>query len=140
MNETTQISIDDVALIISDLGYDVDRRDGLLIIMAESGMRIAAVLNDEVVVFSTNLIKIDGSISQFIAKNPATVANMLTGSHDVNSKFILSESDGKVLINLTDKVKLLSCGEDDKDDIGYVLSSLEQDALIDSREALEALI
>lgn len=138
--ETSEISTSDVALLVANLGYEVEEKDGILVITTDTGMKIVGVLQGEVVVFTVNLIKVAGGIDQFIAKNPATVSNMLTGSHDVNAKFILSESNGQVSINLMEKVKLLACEEDDQDDIAYALSSIEQDAMIDCRQALDALL
>lgn len=140
MTQVTAIELSDVQIAITDLGYDTEvLNETTLIITTDTNTKIIAILNDDVIVFSVKLMDYNGTVAQFIAQNPQTVENILIGSDGVNAKFILSENEGKTAINLVEKAKLQEIGADDIDDIKFALASLEQDAVFDSRQALQGL-
>jgi hypothetical protein len=135
------IGLADVSLLIVELDYQVQEISDHLVVITnpETGLKMVGALNDEVIVFSCKLCSYEGTLADFVAKNPGIVADILAGNGDINAKFILAEENGVTSINLTKDVKLLELGVDDKDDIAYALSSLEQDAMFDSRDIITDL-
>lgn len=136
MTETAAVELSEVSVLVSSQGYQVEELSDNLILITnpETNLKIVGALNGEVLVFSCKLFTYQGTVADFVAKNAAAVADILTGAGELNAKTVLAEDEGVTNVNLTASVKLLALGEDDADDISYALSSLEQDAMFDSRD------